>query len=99
MDGMIECTVTEDAGTRIAGQPVKPGDEIKLSQRNFDHYSMTGQVTTDEIEAKKAELKAEAEAKAEAEKKEAEAKAKADEAAKKKAEAEAAKAAKANAGD
>lgn len=85
MDGMVECTVTEEAGNRIAGEPVKPGKVIKLNQKNFDHYFMTGQVTTDEIEAKKAELKAEAEAKAEAAK-----------AAKKKAEAEAAKA---NAGD
>ncbi|TLP42675.1 MULTISPECIES: hypothetical protein [Cohaesibacter] len=58
MSKTIKCKVTDKAGERINGAPVKPGQTIELSEKQFNHFWLLGHVTTSAHEKSEAKAKA-----------------------------------------
>ncbi|WP_321341535.1 hypothetical protein [uncultured Cohaesibacter sp.] len=65
MSKTVKCKITEKAGERINGAPVKPGQTIELIEKQFNHFWLLGHVTTPAHEKSEAKAKAKAASKGE----------------------------------
>ena len=57
MSKTMKCKVTDKAGERINGAPVKPGQTIELTEKQFNHFWLLGHVTTPAHEVSEAKAK------------------------------------------
>nr|WP_320141254.1 hypothetical protein [uncultured Cohaesibacter sp.] len=58
MSKTMKCKITEKAGERINGAPVKPGQTIELTEKQFNHFWLLGHLTTPAHEKSEAKAKA-----------------------------------------